>query len=156
MGNRHRVKGTQSGSPRAFCVALLAVLSTSCALYHPVGANFQQLRATGFGGVRIEFAESPHRELGRIRATERSWLFADCDAVGQRALEKLATYASLRGANLVSGLRFRGRWKWLQEPVCRQNFTWGVLVAPLFLPIPLSVTVTGYAGVAPAPELSAR
>src|SRR5262245_50828159 len=120
----------RSSALHLLCSMSFTLLGVSCAMYHPVAANFQQFRTTGVNGVRIDFAASPHKELGRITATERSWLFSSCDALGQGALEKLANSAALRGANLVSELRFRGRWKWLQEPVCRQNFTWGLLVVP--------------------------
>jgi hypothetical protein len=135
----------------ATCVFGAAISLSSCAIYEPITANFRDLRDSGIDGVRLDLAPSDHRDLGRVRVTERSFLFSACDEVGQRAIRNLAAQARSRGANVVSDVSFRGKWKWRKEPVCRRNFTWAVLIVPLFLPIPVTVDVIGYAGHDPAP-----
>lgn len=152
-----RVSWTVSRWWLAYAAAgLLLVVSSGCAFYEPVDADFRKLREQGIDGVRLDFAKSPHSELGRVRAIERSWLFADCDVVGSEALTNLAGQARARGANLVSDLEFRAKWNWRNEPLCRRNFTWGLLIIPLFLPVPVSVEISGVAGVDPASAASAQ
>jgi hypothetical protein len=85
------------------------------------------------------------RNLGRVRATARGWLFEDCDAIAERAVARLATAGSARGGNRISGFRFRGHWTWISEPVCRRNLSYVLLIVPAFLPVPTSATVSGIA-----------
>lgn len=136
--------------------ALLLTASLGCAFYEPVDADFRELREQGIDGVRLDFVKSPHSELGRVRAIERSWLFADCDVVGSEALANVAEQARARGANVVSNMEFRAKWNWRDEPLCRRNFTWGLLIIPLFLPVPVSVEISGVAGVDPGSAGSAQ
>jgi hypothetical protein len=85
------------------------------------------------------------RNLGRVRATARGWLFEGCDAVAERAVARLAAAGSARGGNQISGFRFRGHWTWISEPVCRRNLSYVLLIVPAFLPVPTSATVSGIA-----------
>ena len=123
-----------------------------CAVYDPIGIDLRALRDQGVHGVRIDFAESKAAHLGHIRIIERSWLFGSCTALGSEAIDELASEAVIRGADQVSELKFRGKWTWLKEPVCRRNFTWALLLLPLALPVPLSVEVSGEAYDTQAPK----
>jgi hypothetical protein len=85
------------------------------------------------------------RNLGRIKASARGWLFESCDPILERAIENLLRRTRDRGANRVARFRFRGHWTWIGEPVCRRNWSYLKLIVPAFLPVPTSATVGGVA-----------
>jgi hypothetical protein len=96
------------------------------------------------------------QDYGRVRVAERTWAFASCDEVAERALTKLLAKGQGRGGNRVVHTHFRGHWHWMQKSVCRRNLSYLLLIVPAFLPLPTSVTVYGEAvyeppGAGPAP-----
>jgi len=129
--------------------AALAVITLSlgsgCAVYSSPNVNLAELRDEGRLGVTISTDEPTPKDLGRVGANARTWLFGSCDAATDQAITNLVKRAKARGATRVSELQFRGRWKHRLEPACRRNYGYAVLVLPLFFPFPTSVTVTGIA-----------
>lgn len=95
--------------------------------------------------LTIEPPAPSARNLGRIKASSRGWLFESCDPILERAIENLLARAHSRGANRIATFRYRGHWSWLEEPVCRRNWSYLKLIVPAFLPIPTSATVGGVA-----------
>lgn len=133
---------------RALIAALAAItlfLGSGCAIYSSPNMNLAELRDKGRSGVTISTDEPGEKDLGRVRANARTWLFGSCDTAADQAITNLAEQARTRGAARVSELQFRGRWKHRPEPACRRNFGYAIFVLPLFLPFPTSVTVTGIA-----------
>jgi hypothetical protein len=97
----------------------------------------------GVSLAKIDQREQSARKLGTVRASERSFLFGNCDTLAKNALEELLANARASGGNRVVNVRFRGRWTWKSEVLCRRNAGYVFLVIPAFLPIPMSVTVSG-------------
>jgi hypothetical protein len=137
--------GSLDRIPVVALVAIALLLLSGCATYSSPNLNLAELRDEGRLGVTISTDEPAPKDLGRIRANARTWLFGSCDAATDQAITKLAERARARGATRVSELQFRGRWKHRPEPACRRNFGYAVFVLPLFLPFPTSVTVAGIA-----------
>ena len=130
---------------RLTVVLLTLVTSTGCTIYSVVPVNLLELREEGRAGVTISTEKPSSSNLGRVRGSARTWLFGDCSKAAHQAIDRLATQAQTRGSNHVSQFRFRAKWRWGREPVCRRNLTYALLVVPLFLPFPASVTVSGVA-----------
>jgi hypothetical protein len=130
---------------RAQVAFLTLALGTACTTYSLVPVNLGELKEVGRSGVVITTDRPSSPNLGRVRGGGRTWLFGDCSDAAQRAIDELAAQARSRGSQRVTQFRFRGKWKWGREPVCRRNLTYAVLVFPLFFPFPASVTVSGVA-----------
>ncbi len=130
--------------PRALLLSVVAALSSGCFYTHAT-VNIVELERQGLSFAKISKHDVSARKLGKARANDRSFLFADCDAMAARALERLVANTRRMGGTQVAGVRFAGRWTWISEPVCRRNYWYAFLVVPLFLPVPMSVTVSGVA-----------
>ena len=129
---------------RSTLAFLLIAASTGCFYAHAT-VNVVDLESQG---LVLEESRPPPiqaRQLGKARANERAFLFSDCDALANQALEKLLQNVRRMGGTGVARVRFLGRWSWVAEPVCRRNYYYGFLLVPLFLPVPMSVTVSGIA-----------
>lgn|GEM_PF-4499891 len=124
--------------------AFACLASTGC-FYTSGTVNFRDLEGRGLSLERLDERDESVRHYGRVRVAERTWLFGSCDDAAEDALEKLLAKARARGANRVLQTHFRGHWRWMQEPVCRRNLSYLLLVVPAFLPVPSSVTVYGEA-----------
>jgi hypothetical protein len=123
---------------------LLAALSAGCFYTHAT-VSVLELERQGLSLANPDPADAAARKLGRAWANDRSFLFADCDAMASRALAKLIENTNTMGGNRLAGVQFLGRWSWISEPVCRRNYWYSLLIVPLFLPVPMSVTVSGVA-----------
>jgi hypothetical protein len=133
---------------RATAVLVVVVgclaLTTGC-FYSSANVNLRDFQARGLSMVRFSKRDTTVQHYGRVRVTERTWAFGSCDEVAERALTTLLAKAQARGANRVLQTHFRGHWRWIQEPVCRRNLSYALLIATAFLPVPTSVTVYGEA-----------
>lgn len=125
-------------------LALLALATAGC-FYTGATVNLRELEAQGLGMERFRKRDTTLEHYGRVRVAERTWLFGSCDEVAERALVKLLERGRARGGNRVVHTHFRGHWRWMQEPVCRRNLSYLLLVVPAFLPVPTSATVYGEA-----------
>ena len=143
-GRRIRARSVRLGL--AF---LLAGASLGC-FYTSGTVNLLDFERAGLSLVKPDSGDASLRKLGRVRAASRAHLFGSCDDTARSALEKLLQKARRTGANRVTSVRFRGRWHWISEPVCRRNVNYLLLVLPAFLPVPTSVTVSGIAIYDPA------
>ena len=124
-------------------VVAFVVCAQGCTTYDTVPVNIRTLASEGRHGIPMSTAEASSRELGRVSATTRTWLFGSCEEAMEEALSTIAEATRARGGERLSRLRFRAKFNWTRDPVCRRNFTYAVLVLPLFLPFPTSVTVSG-------------
>ena len=138
---------------RALLLAVFAGLWSGC-VYEHATVNLVDFDRRGVSLDRIRKRDVEGRSLGRTRASARSFLFGDCDALANRALDELLDNAQRTGGTGVAGVRFRGRWKWLSEPVCRRNFGYALLIFPAFFPVPMSATVSGFVILDPEPPAS--
>jgi hypothetical protein len=127
-------------------IGLAALLGgASGCFYTRTSVNLRSFAERGVT-LRAVDREAPEVEaFGRVRATQRTYLFGSCEQAAHGALEKLLGNARKLGANRVGNLRFRARWRSIREPV---NYAW--LIVPAFLPVPTSVTVSGEAVYDPA------
>ena len=124
-------------------VALCGV-SSAC-FYTRTSVNLREFGERGVTLRPVDRKAPGIEPYGRVRATQRTYLFGSCEAAADGALEKLLVNAGKLGANRVGNLHFRARWRSIREPVCRHNVNWAWLIVPLFLPVPTSVTVSGEA-----------
>jgi hypothetical protein len=125
--------------------ALLLVALASACFYTTGTVNRLELEHQGLSATRADRSDGSLRNFGRVRAKARGYLFGSCDDVARRALDALLAKAHGTGANRVTSARFRGRWRWMTESVCRRNLNYLLLVVPAFFPVPTSVNVSGYA-----------
>src|SRR4030095_110142 len=112
--------------------------------------NLLRFEERGLSFARADRADPSLKNLGRIRANARSYLFSSCDATAARALDELLDQARRTGATRVARVRFRGHWYWMSEAVCRRNVNYVWLIVPAFFPVPTSATVSGTAIYDPA------
>jgi hypothetical protein len=126
----------------ALSIGCLA-LTTSC--YTSATVNLRDFEARGLSMERFNKRDTTMQHYGRVRVAERTWAFGSCNEVAERALDALLAKGQARGGNRVVHTHFRGHWRWMQEPVCRQNLSYLLLIVPAFLPVPMSVTVYGEA-----------
>ena len=138
-------------------VALLSLFAMGCTSYSIISIDLRQLQDVGRDGVSISMQgpddvvgrgarrQAVSETLGHVSGSARTWMFANCEAAAEAALSELAAQARARGSEHVTSLRFRSKWRWVREPVCRRNYTYALLLIPLFLPVPSSVTVSGVA-----------
>lgn len=117
-------------------------LTTGC-FYNSVTVNLRDFEERGLSMERFNKRDTSVQHYGRVRVAARTWAFGSCDEVAERALTKLLAKGQARGGNRVVHTHFRGRWRWMQEPVCRRNLSYLLLIVPAFLPVPTSVTVYG-------------
>jgi hypothetical protein len=129
---------------RLLLLTVLAALSAGCFYTHAT-VNILGLERQGLSLADPDPSDLASRKLGMARANDRSFLFADCDAMASRALAQLIENTTRMGGNRLAGVQFLGRWSWISEPVCRRNYWYSLLIVPLFLPVPMSVTVSGVA-----------
>ncbi len=129
---------------RLLLLAPLAALALGCFYTHGT-VNLLEFEERGLSLSRSDKSDPSLRNLGRVRATARSYLFSSCDGTARRALDELLDEARRTGANRVTGVRFRGHWYWMSEVVCRRNLNYAWLIVPAFLPVPTSATVSGIA-----------
>lgn len=123
-----------------------AALAASGCFYTRTTVNLREFGERGVTVRAVDRKEASDLEpYGRVRATQRTYLFGSCEGAAHGAVEKLLVNARKMGANRVGTLRFRARWRSIREPVCRHNLNWAWLVVPAFLPVPTSVTVSGEA-----------
>jgi hypothetical protein len=128
------------------CIALSLIVMASGGCFYTSGTvNLLELERQGLTLAKSDKKDPSLKNLGRVRASARSYLFGSCDATATRALEALLAKGRRTGANRVTGIRFRGHWYWMSEPVCRRNVNYVLLIVPAFLPVPTSVTVSGIA-----------
>ena len=130
---------------RALISFLAFAFATGCTTYSVVPVDLGELRDQGRSGVTISTEKPSSPNLGRVRGSARTWLFGDCTQAAQRAIDRLVVQAQNRGSQHITQFRFRAKWKWGREPVCRRNLTYALFVVPLFFPFPASVTVSGVA-----------
>jgi hypothetical protein len=130
-------------------LAAAMVLSAGC-FYTRGTVNMIEFERRGLSFTKAPKSDATLRNFGRVRANARSYLLSDCSQTAVRALDELLAEAGRTGANRVSGVRYRGHWYWMSEPVCRRNLNYLLLIVPAFLPIPTSVTVSGTAIYDPA------
>ena len=130
-------------------VAGCLALTTGC-FYTGATVNFRDFEVRGLSMARFNKRDTSLQHYGRIRVAERTWVFGSCDEVAERALTTLLAKGEARGGNRVVDTHFRGHWQWMQEPVCRRNLSYLLLIVPAFLPVPTSVTVYGEAMFDPA------
>jgi len=125
-------------------VAGCLALPTGC-FYTSATVNLRDFDARGLTMARFSEGDTSVQHNGRVGVAERTWAFGSCDEVVERALTTLLAKAQARGANRVLHTHFPGHWRWIQEPVCRRNLSYALLLVPAFLPVPTSVTVYGEA-----------
>ena len=111
------------------------------------------LRALESSGVYV--ANAPKltegaRSYGEVEINQRAFYFSSCSQTAEAALQRLRREALARGGNLIAKVEFRHRKNWSTNPKCRRNFTWALLIVPMFLPVPESVRVRGEAIYEPA------
>jgi hypothetical protein len=128
----------------ALGLATLCGVASGC-FYTRTSVNLREFGARGVTLRPVDRKAPGIESYGRVRATQRTYLFGSCEAAADDALEKLLTNAGKLGANRVGNLHFRARWRSVREPVCRHNLNWAWLIVPIFLPVPTSVTVSGEA-----------
>jgi hypothetical protein len=122
----------------------LLALTTGC-FYTSATVNLRDFEARGLSMAQLEKHDPTVHPYGRVRVAERTWAFGSFDELAERALTRLLAEAQARGANRVVHAHFRGHWRSMQEPVCRRNLGYLLLIVPVFLPVPTSVTVYGEA-----------
>jgi hypothetical protein len=127
----------------------LTMLALGCFYTHGT-VNLLRFEERGLSLTRADKSDPSLRNLGRVRATARSYLFSSCDVTAARALDELLDEARRTGANRVTRVRFRGHWYWMSEAVCRRNLNYVWLIVPAFFPVPTSATVSGIAIYDPA------
>jgi hypothetical protein len=132
----------------ALALAFLG-LTTGC-FYTSATIDLRDFEARGLSMARFNKTDTTVQHYGRVRVAERTWAFGSCDEVAERALSKLLAKGQARGGHRVVHTHFRGHWRWMQEPVCRRNLSYLLLIVPAFLPVPTSVTVYGEAVYDPA------
>lgn len=128
----------------SFALTLSFVLTMGC-FYTGATVNLRDFEERGLSMERFDKHDTTMRHYGRVRVAKRTWAFGSCDQVARRALDALLAKGLARGGNRVVHTHFRGHWRWVQEPVCRRNLSYLLLVVPAFLPVPTSVTVYGEA-----------
>jgi len=136
-------------------IGIVTVTATTGCFYSSASVNLRDFEARGVSTKRTHKRETRVRDTrvqnyGRVHATERSWIFGSCDEIAERALSALLAEGVARGGNRVLNTQFRGHWRWMQEPVCRRNLAYLLLIVPALFPVATSVTVYGEAVYDPA------
>ena len=127
----------------------LALISSACS-YHNARLNFRELEQSGVFVATAPVLSTEARLFGKIEVNQRGFYFASCSQLASAAVSRLRSEAIARGGNVVREVRFRDRRIWSTSPRCRRNFTYVLLIVPMFLPFPQSVRVQGEAVFDPA------
>jgi hypothetical protein len=93
-------------------IGLAALLGgASGCFYTRTSVNLRDFAERGVSLRPVERKSEGVEPFGRVRATQRTYLFGSCEQAAHGALEKLLGNARKLGANRVGNLRFRARWR---------------------------------------------
>lgn len=125
-------------------LASLPMLALACS-YHNARVDLRALEGSGIYVANTPRLSEGARSYGDLEINQRAFYFSSCSKTAEAALQRLHAEALARGGNLVTKVEFRQRKVWSTNPKCRRNFSWALLIVPMFLPVPESVRVRGEA-----------
>ena len=128
---------------RSLAVTIVVALTSSACSYHNAHLNFHDLERSGVFVASAPALSADARSFGQIEINQRWFYFLSCSDVAERAVRRLHGEAVARGGNILTKVQFRDRNDWTTSPRCRRNFTYILLIVPMFLPFPQSVRVRG-------------